>query len=158
MTSISKSHKCFSELLNEPRVLTNPEEFLGPNYKAVLNFWLWSERLSEDQLKDLIMNYMDLFFNKRSNWFKGANRILFTENQVPLIFAIHAGCKTIEPFLDREIYQPRYACGEKIEKFIDIENHYLGDAYRYATLELIKMHKILEQQKPLTFFPLFLTL
>jgi len=46
---ISKAHKRFSERLENPRVLTNPEEFLGPNYKAVLNFWMILDELSEDQ-------------------------------------------------------------------------------------------------------------
>jgi hypothetical protein len=51
MNTISKIHKRFLESLNNPRVLENPEEFLGPNYKEVLNFWLILDELSEEQLR-----------------------------------------------------------------------------------------------------------
>jgi hypothetical protein len=43
---ISKIHQRFSDLLKEPRALTNPEDFLGPNWEDVINFWLYVDGLS----------------------------------------------------------------------------------------------------------------
>jgi hypothetical protein len=57
MNTISKIHKCFSECLETPRVLENPEEFLGPNFEAVLNFWLILDDLSEEQLEVVKKRY-----------------------------------------------------------------------------------------------------
>lgn len=173
MNTISKTHQEFSRCLEDPRVLTNPEKFLGPNYKEVLNFWLILEELSEEQLKELITRYMDLYFNKRPEWFKSASRVLTpNENKFPMLvkrikniecqyiimIIIGASCKRVEPFLDRDIYQPRYACGVKIEKFVDIENYYLKTVCQYATLELLQMCDLFEEENPLTFFEMFLNL
>jgi hypothetical protein len=76
MNPISKTHKLFSARLNNPRVLTNPEEFLGENFKAVLNFWILIDKLDVysdyDKIKTLskcfkkLKNYESLreeFFN-----------------------------------------------------------------------------------------------
>lgn len=48
---ISKIHQKYAELLSNPQVLELPENFLGPNYKTVLNFWLWLESLSIEELE-----------------------------------------------------------------------------------------------------------
>jgi hypothetical protein len=48
---ISKTHRRFSKELEDPKILTNPEDFLGPNWEDVINFWLhldglsWSKKL-----------------------------------------------------------------------------------------------------------------
>jgi hypothetical protein len=47
---ISKRHQVFSNILSAPRVLNHPEEFLGPNWKDVLNFWLYFDTLSSEQI------------------------------------------------------------------------------------------------------------
>jgi hypothetical protein len=52
----SKSHKGFASQLNryhsinEQDVLDHPENYLGPNYKEVLNFWFYRDSLSAKQL------------------------------------------------------------------------------------------------------------
>jgi hypothetical protein len=51
----SKIHKWFASLFkyfpntNEQDVLNNPENYLGPNYKEVLNYWFYCESLSYEQ-------------------------------------------------------------------------------------------------------------
>ena len=70
MTNISKSHKRLSERLNDPRVLTNPEEFLGLNYEAVLNFWLFLDELTEKQLKVIEGCYLVFYYNSESEFCK----------------------------------------------------------------------------------------
>jgi hypothetical protein len=47
---ISKTHQRFADRLNDQRALDYPEEFLGPNWREVLNFWLYIDTLSIEQL------------------------------------------------------------------------------------------------------------
>jgi hypothetical protein len=44
---ISKTHQRLSDCLEDPRALTNPEDYLGPNWQDVINFWLYLDTLSE---------------------------------------------------------------------------------------------------------------
>ena len=125
---ISKTHKHFSERLSEPRVLTNPEEFLGPNYKAVLNFWMILEELPEEQWVAFWCLYWDFYDNQPSEWDKARyEAIKASEEAIGWEFAEDAS------------YAASGVCG-----------------HSFATRELIGMHLILDQQKPLTFFPMFL--
>ncbi len=50
---ISKIHQEFSEQLNDPRALTHPEDFLGPNWKDLINFWLHVDGLSEEEKRKM---------------------------------------------------------------------------------------------------------
>jgi hypothetical protein len=57
---ISNPHQLFSEYLREPRALTNPEDFLGPNWEDVINFWLYVDGLSEDETRKIRDRYWAL--------------------------------------------------------------------------------------------------
>ena len=130
MNTISKIHQCFSEFLINSRVLSNPEEFLGPNYEAVLDFWLILDDLTKDQLMTIESRYDYFYIYQRSEWCKARDE------------AIKASNETIV---------------EMLAVYVVFAAHvvYGWNAYR-ATQELIGMHLILEQNKPLTFFPMFL--
>ncbi len=132
MNIISKTHKFFSEYLETPRVLTNPKEFLGPNFEAVLNFWLILDDLSEEQLR--VVNKRDFVFFKenRSEWRKAINLAVDTSIEVVgLGYAYHAG------------WAAYYATNSWADYWV--------------TRELIGMHKIHEvHQQPLTFFQMIL--
>jgi hypothetical protein len=133
MNNISKSHKRFSERLNNPRVLTNPEEFLGPNFEEVLNFWMILDDLSEEQLS---------VFNERFE-------VLYTENLSECRRAINLAYDASKKAVSENyVYRPGWAV-------YDIIN---SSAAEWATEELIAMYKIFEAQQPLTFFPMFLNL
>jgi hypothetical protein len=56
----SKAHQKFSEELKEPRALTNPEDFLGPNWEDVINFWLYVDGLNYDERKIIEKSYWTL--------------------------------------------------------------------------------------------------
>ena len=56
----SKAHQRFANHLNKPEALTNPENFLGPNYETVLNFWKWIDSLSVEQWKVVADRYRNL--------------------------------------------------------------------------------------------------
>jgi hypothetical protein len=57
---ISKRHQCFSKVLNNQRALSHPDEFLGPNWRDVLNFWLYIDTLSTEQLEMANSSYLAL--------------------------------------------------------------------------------------------------
>ena len=132
--NISKSHKRFSERLNNPRVLSNPEEFLGPNYEAVLNFWMILDGLFEEQWETVRGRYRDFYHKQRSEWGKVTEEaIKASDETIGEKFAIHAS------------YAPH-----------DV---YYGFSVAYwATLELIGIYKILKQGNSLIFINFFLNL
>ena len=46
---ISNSHQKFADQLKDQTALESPGEFLGPNWKDVLNFWLYLDTLSYEE-------------------------------------------------------------------------------------------------------------
>jgi hypothetical protein len=54
---ISNTHQNLSDRLNNPKVLTNPEPFLGPNWETVLRWWLYYDSLTREQKNELIRRY-----------------------------------------------------------------------------------------------------
>lgn len=63
----SKTHYRFANWLNDPRVLNHPEEFLGPNWKEVLNFWLYIGTLSREQFRIANSSYWALHMEVRNS-------------------------------------------------------------------------------------------
>ena len=129
MNTISKIHQNFSERLNNPRVLTNPEEFLGRNYKEVLNFWMILDELSEGQLRVVKERYGAFYYENYSEWSKARDLADDASEEV-----VHA---------------------DYVYYAICAAWNITNSAARWATLELIGMHLILEQQF-LTFFEMIL--
>jgi hypothetical protein len=131
MNHISKNHKRFSERLRNPRVLANPEEFLGENFEAVLNFWLILDDLSEEQIKVV---------EERHNAF-------FDKNHSDLLKATDLAWDTSKKVIGKYSSEAGYVA------YVVTKSAATG----WATRELIGMHEILEDhQKPLTFFQMFL--
>ncbi len=58
----------FAEILNSPKVLTNPQEFLGLHYKKVLEFWERIEKLTQEQLEVVKERYWTFFDENFSEW------------------------------------------------------------------------------------------
>jgi hypothetical protein len=132
MNPISKIHQEFSRRLNNPRVLTNPEEFLGENYESVLNFWLILDELSEEQWRVV----------------KERDGVFFYENPSECVKAVNLARDDSYDVLGWD-----YADKAGRSVYDDTKSN----AACWATRELIAMYKILEDhQKPLTFFPMFL--
>ncbi len=57
---ISKTHQKFANNLRNQRALDHPEEFLGPNWKDVLDFWLFLDTLTKEQWKIIVDRYWAL--------------------------------------------------------------------------------------------------
>jgi hypothetical protein len=60
---ISKTQQRLSDKLKNPKVLTNPEPFLGPNWETVLRFWSYYESLTYEQRIELVRRYCAIDYN-----------------------------------------------------------------------------------------------
>jgi hypothetical protein len=49
MSYISRKHELFYRWLNDVDVLSKPEDYFGPNYKVLLNYWIYCESISREQ-------------------------------------------------------------------------------------------------------------
>jgi hypothetical protein len=125
--SYSKSHQTFIERL-PVRAPAEPQELLGPNYEAVLNFWWYLDAISEEQ--------QDVFV--------GRYRAINARNRDRYIEVIGATANTITTYADA-------ACNCARIDWYGVKRF----AAAYATWELICMHTLLEQDKELVFVPLF---
>jgi hypothetical protein len=125
---ISKIHQRFSDLLKEPRALTNPEDYLGPNWEDVINFWLYVDGLNVEEMNNMNALYLSLS----------------EDVQVSAWRAAWASAKEV---VGEKVTIA--ACGASYDK-----TYYMF--FGYATYELIAQHKLLEQGKTLVFLPLCL--
>ncbi len=56
---ISKTHQEFANRVGQA-ALTNPEKYLGPNYRTVLNFWYYIDNLTEERRGVVNSRYWDI--------------------------------------------------------------------------------------------------
>jgi hypothetical protein len=45
MNYISSTHRSISDRFNDERIIENPEKYFGPNYKTLLNYWIYKENI-----------------------------------------------------------------------------------------------------------------
>jgi hypothetical protein len=133
---ISKTHQRFANDLQElygisnQDVLDNPQSYLGPNWEAVINFWLYLDTLSKEQLKFIGENFESwIYEGSNEDYEESKSTAVFTTG-----YTYHAGTA---------VYWSVY-CG--------------NSATECATYELIGLQKLLEQGHQPVFFPLFLNL
>ena len=67
----SKTHKHFANWIDDQKALTEPQNFLGPNYQTVLNFWKWLDSLSTGQFNEVACRHSLLDFKKRHKYTGG---------------------------------------------------------------------------------------
>lgn len=73
----------FSEFLNDKRVLTHPQEYLGPNTKKVLEFWNDIEKLSDEEIK-IFEQRCNTFYNQNyRKWQKSMAKATVASEKVP---------------------------------------------------------------------------
>jgi hypothetical protein len=123
----SKIHQAYSEHLEQPDVLTHPAKYLGPNWKDVLNFWIYLDTLSDEEKKKMNDRFLaldeDVWDSAWCAAMDAANEVV-GEN-----FRNAAWCAALDVTGWRAVF------GE-------------------ATEELIGHHKLLEQNKTPTYLPL----
>jgi hypothetical protein len=125
---ISKTHRNFAIRLNSQEVLTHPENYLGLNWEAVIDFWLYLDTLSKEQFEIVRDRYWDLSYEERSiakdkAWEAAADATDFADD------ASYSAFDSV-------------FCAKP--------------AAEYATKELIGLDKLLEQGHQPVFFPMFL--
>jgi len=66
LLGISVAHSILLRKINDDQdgapsdVLTNPQDFLGPNYQTVLNFWTFMDSLTKDNWKEVASRHYAL--------------------------------------------------------------------------------------------------
>jgi hypothetical protein len=126
---ISTTHQNLSEVMDYSKVLTEPENYLGTNWKEVLNFWIYLDDLSEPVKKRLI------------DCDKSQLYIVFDE-YMDLIDRMLA-----ESDLDY--------VAENIWYSVESFSHWEWFSY-WASLELLCHQKLLNQGMDLKYFSLFI--
>ena len=126
---ISQTHQRFSYRLKEPRALTNPEDFLGPNWEDVINFWIYIDTLSEDEKIRMENRYYALKLDVR-------------------VSAFHPAYDAAEEIVGGNVRSAVWYAS------FDVTSRCV---FAYVTYELISHHKLLEQNKTLVALPLCFT-
>jgi hypothetical protein len=117
---ISKIHQEFSERLIEPKALTHPEDFLGPNWEDVINLWLYIDGLGEEEMKKIYDRYLALEWIARESAYDIA--------KVAAAEVVGGKVKIAAGYAAFYVTNMRWVFGD-------------------ATIELIAHHKLLEQNK-----------
>jgi hypothetical protein len=125
----SKTHVALLDKLNNQGVLSQPEDFLGPNWKDVLNFWFYLDTLSLEQLEIADKHYLNM-----------GNIVYFS--------AIHVATCYSSITLDASLAQDISHCAYTT----------YGPVAATSTHELIGSHFLLENGISLEFTPLLLNL
>ncbi len=135
----SKAHQEFSKLLEEPAALTNPQDFLGPNYPQVLIFWSYIDTLSEDECREISSQYWQLVEDQEDFWFIAQ--------------------EVAEKVVGEKVTKASYDAVLRVFKERAKKNEWRSSGFHsfgYATYELIGLPKLLGQDELfLTFLPLF---
>jgi hypothetical protein len=123
---ISKIHKKFANRLYPQDTLNHPGDYLGPNWEEVINFWLYLDTLTKDQLwvvekhcLDLSNGELCIACNRAFNVAKGTTKYAYEASG-----AVYIG-----------VFRVKIAA--------------------WATLELIGLQKLLEKSYKPLFFPMF---
>ena len=130
----SKTHQRFSTYLKAPESLERPEDFLGPNYAAVLNFWSWTATLTARQSNKIALRW----------------QILSQLEYNPVEIADDASY-AVDPKAAHAAWEATWPGSWR-------NGSAMPDAVRaitWATQELIGMHILLERGNQLVFAPMF---
>lgn len=145
----SKSHQYFNHYFgDECPVLAKPENFLGPNYKAVLNFWSWIDTFTDEQIHKLGSCYHSTDdFDRRRAWDISrdyAETVVGHNNRVATFVSTQiAPTKSYAYRVGRNGYTVRD------------NNEGAIRCAKLAAYELISMHILLEHGHKLFFVPMF---
>jgi hypothetical protein len=115
----SKIHQNFSQRLNQPEALTNPEKYLGPNWKDVLNFWIYLDTLSDEEKNEMWRRYWSLNCDVR-------------------YYTIDAAWNAAKVVVGENFKNAAWCAADVVTGWW---------VFGYATWELISHHKLLEQGK-----------
>ena len=142
----SKAHQNFSTELQNPEALTNPQDFLGPNYETVLNFWWTMDSLTEDQWKEVVRRY-DAAWS--AAWYAAGDAARSAARSAARDAAWSAARSAARS-------AAWSAAGYAAWSAAGVAARYAAESAAWsATYELIGMHTLLNDGKDLLFVPLF---
>lgn len=121
---ISTAHQHFICATNTDAE-TNPEKYLGPNYQAILNFWLFLDNYSSQDIRERVAGDSDIPF--------ATSYIQLIKQKAEIITNNHR----------YRVYQASH------------ETHGDLRIVGLATWELVSMHELLQEGHELQFIPLF---
>jgi hypothetical protein len=131
---ISTAHQRFSEYLENSDALENPQDYLGPNYLSVLNFWLWIDTLSTEQWEEVARRYDAIPDAAR---YAAWNAAWSAARDAAWVAAWDAAWDAA-----------RNAAGSAA-------GYAAWNAAGWATVEIMGSHNLIEKGTPLTFVPIF---
>jgi hypothetical protein len=141
----SKAHQKFSNRLQNLEAPTNPQDFLGPNYETVLNFWLYMDGLTRHQWNEVARRYRALALAAR-----------VAARDAAWNAAWDAAWDAAGADADAAATAAwRAASDAASDAARDTAGFAARDAASDATYELICMHTLLDDGKDLLFVPLF---
>jgi hypothetical protein len=146
----SKAHQNFSNRLQNPEALKNPQNFLGPNYETVLNFWWFMDGLTENQWYEVARRYDAL---DDAAWDAARYAAGYAAGDAAWSAARDAAGSAA-------YFAAGYAAGDAAwsaarDAAGSAAYFAAGYAARNATYELIGMHTLLDDGKTLLFVPFF---
>ena len=104
---ISKTHQNFANRQDfgyQQRVLSHPDEFLGPNWKEVINFWLYLDNLSDEQFNLVERHYNNLHMGVRQIIKERARWAALYDTPEPISYHVHISAPTCASgFASREL-------------------------------------------------------
>lgn len=126
----STSHIRFSQKVNTPDALTEPQGFLGPNYRTVLNFWTYLDKLTIEQLTEV---------SKTT-----------AESSIDL-----GDFQDIRNTAESTIGMCYLSSVYEASILSSANDDYLVEATTMATEELVGMHRLFAKGKQLRYVPMF---
>ena len=150
----SEAHQNFSNYLPNPEALTKPQDFLGPNYQTVLNFWWYMDSLTEDNWNEVARRYNAAGAAAgAAAWDAARDAAWYAARDAAWSAARDA---TWGAARDAAWYAARAAAWYAARAAVGYAARAAArDAAAYATYELIGMHTLLNDGKTLMFVPLF---
>jgi hypothetical protein len=144
----SKSHQNFNNHFGgNYDVLEHLENFLGPNYQTVLNFWSWIDTFNVQQISKLGKCYYSVEAEDREIAWNNVRGI--TDSTVGRSNRTGTFVSTeLTPLLT--LYGSSY-----LARDIQINYHGAKTCIKIAAYELISMHILLEQDRGLFWVPMF---
>jgi hypothetical protein len=123
----SKAHQLFADYINDVSALTEPQDFLGPNYETLLNFWKYIDKLTEEQWRKVALARND-YHGDQVSVMKIATGVIGSRNRAAVW---ESTCNAVSSI------------------------HDVGAAASFAAREIICMHLLIENGIEIQFLPIF---
>jgi hypothetical protein len=94
---ISTTHKRFADHLDDQIALEYPARFLGPNWKNVLNFWIYLDTLSGEEFRLIFDRYWALDEDARVSAINNAHKAAEATIDIHYTYTTRGAALTLAP-------------------------------------------------------------